>query len=130
MCICNFPASASSVSRTSASVTAAPSARTPAALAASRYPRTVLGSSPSFAASRLRGSPARHRRSTSLTSTIVTSRYMPPPGRDVGPVEAVLARSGAGGMVLKNPAPSGGKVLKNLRSEGGKVLKKSAERGP
>src|SRR5207249_242985 len=42
----------------------------------------------------------------------------------------LIARSGEGERVLKNPAPKGGKVLKNLSSEGGKVLTKSSGKGP
>ena len=122
--------SASSVSRTSSSVTAAPSARTPAAVAAARYRRTVLGSSPSCAASRFRGRPARHRRSTSLTSTIVTSRYIPPPGLGTGPGQRrCVAWSAVGGMVLKNPAPAGGKGFEKPQVRGGKGFEKLARKG-
>jgi hypothetical protein len=54
-----------------------------------------------------------------------------PPGLGRCPAqETSIARSGEGGKVLKNPAPTGGKVLKNLSPAGGKVLKKSSRKGP
>jgi hypothetical protein len=98
--------------------------------AAPRYRRTVFGSSPSCAASRFRGRPARHRRSTSLTSTIVTSRYIPPPGLGGGPGRRqCVARSDEGGKVLKNPTPPGGNGFEKPQSRGGNSFEKVLRTG-
>ena len=78
--------SASSTSRSCVSLTASSPRRSPVPSATATYRRTVFGSSPRRAAMRVFGTPARQRRSTSVISTILTSRYIqgPPPGPKPG----------------------------------------------
>jgi hypothetical protein len=63
-------------------------------------------------------------------STIVTSRYIPPPGRDVGPGRERCSRGQTqGGMVLTNPAPAGGKGFEKPVVRGGNGFEKLARTG-
>src|SRR6516225_3850391 len=78
------------------------------------------------------GSPSPRSRRTSLTSIIVTSRYIHASWSGTRPRAGDVYRTvrRKGGKVLKISPPTGGKVLKNLSPEGGKVLRKSSRKGP
>jgi hypothetical protein len=97
-----------------------------------KYRRTVLGSSPSWAAIRFFGRPSPRSRRTSRTSIMVTSRYIHASWlRSAARSRRPLSRGQAkGGKGCEKLAPQAGKVLKNLTPEGGKVLKKSSGKGP
>ena len=91
-----------------------------------------LGASPSWAAMRFFGRPAPRKRRTSLTSIIVTSRYIHAswPRSVAREPETSIARSGERREGFENLAPQRGKRFENLTPEGGKVLKKSSGKGP
>jgi len=96
-----------------------------------QIPTDGLGSNPSCAASRFFGRPSPRSRSTSLSSIIVTSRYIHASWPGSKPRAGDLYRAiRRGGKVLKISLRKGGKVLKNLSPEGGKVLKNSSGKGP
>src|SRR5712692_9221139 len=121
---------ARSTSRTCSSLTASPLGRQPVEAAARRYRRTVFGSRPSCAASRFFGTPSPQSRRTSLSSTIVTSRYIHASWLGTATQnKRPIARSGEGGKGFEKPGPEGGKGFEKLQSRGGKGFEKVVTKG-
>src|SRR5207249_8345590 len=85
---------------------------------------------PTCAATPFVGTPTRQRRRTSLTSGMVTSRYIHASWLRAQPrTETAIARSGEGGKVLKNSPPQGGKGFEKPQSNGGKGFEKVVRKG-
>src|SRR6266496_1372895 len=125
--------SASTTSSSSVRPASPASRLRPHSCASSTCRRTVLGSRPRWVAMRFLGTPLSHSRRTSLTSSIVTSRYaIGPPGPRPGSPKRSESRghTRGGNAPEKLLRTEGGMLLKNPRRKGGMLLKKSGRQGP